>query len=227
MTTMRAMRRLRPDPVPDELVRELIEAALCAPSAGHQQGQVFVVVTDRDRIARLAAVWRTVVDMYEGWLGKADPRYGVDPLVIRTWNAVHYQRDHFHETPVVVVACYDQRAYMRGVKRRLGDLVGALRKAGPGRARRMLLGGLTAVEERSEAASIYPSIQNLLLASRARGLAATMTTWHLFAEADVKEILEIPNSVRTYALIPIGWPLGRFGPVTRRPPAEVIRMEHW
>jgi nitroreductase len=227
MTTMRAMRRLRPDPVPDELVRELIEAAMCAPSAGHQQGQVFVVVTDRDRIARLAAVWRAVVDIYEGWLGKADPRYEVDRSVIRTWNAVHYQRDHFHETPVVVVACYDQRAYMRGVKRRLGDLVGALRKAGPGRARRMLLGGLTAVEERSEAASIYPSIQNLLLAARARGLAATMTTWHLFAEADVKEILEIPNSVRTYALIPIGWPLGRFGPVARRPPAEVIRMEHW
>ena len=224
---MRAMRRLRPDPVPDELVRELIEAAMRAPSAGHQQGQVFVVVTDRDRIARLAAVWRTVVDMYEGWLGKADRRYGVDPMVVRTWDAVHYQRDHFHETPVVIVACYDQRAYMRSVKGRIGDLVAALRKAGPGRARRMLLGGLSAIEERSEAASIYPAIQNLLLAARAQGLAATMTTWHLFAEADVKEILEIPHSVRTYAVIPIGWPLGHFGPVSRRPSEEVIRRDHW
>lgn len=221
------MRRLRPDPVPDELVRELIEAAMYAPSAGHQQGQVFIVVTDRARIARLATVWRMVGEMYEGWMGKADPRYGTDPVVIRTWDAVHYQRDHFHATPVVIVACYDQRTYIRGVKRQIGDLVAALRKAGPRRATRMLLGGLTAVEERSEAASIYPAIQNLLLAARARGLAATMTTWHLFAEADVKEILEIPNGVRTYALIPIGWPLGRFGPVTRRPPAEVIRRDHW
>ena len=227
MTTMRAMRRLRPDPVPDALIRELIEAAMYAPSAGHQQGQVFIVVTDRDRIARLAAVWRMVGDMYGGWLGKADPRYGVDPLVIRTWRAVHYQRDHFHETPVVIVACYDQRAYMRGVKRRIGDLLVAFRKAGPSRARRMLLGGLNSVEHRSEAASIYPAIQNLLLAARARGLAATMTTWHLFAEADVKEILEIPNDVRTYALIPIGWPVGGFGPITRRPSEEVIRKEHW
>jgi nitroreductase len=227
MTTMRAMRRLRPDPVPDELVRELIEAAMYAPSAGHQQGQVFIVVTDRDRIARLATVWRMVVDMYEGWMGKADPRYGTDPLVIRTWSAVHYQRDHFHETPLVIVACYDQRAYIGGVKRQIGDLVAALRKAGLGRATRMLLGGLTAVEERSEAASIYPAIQNLLLAARARGLAATMTTWHLFAEADVKEILEIPSNVRTYALIPVGWPLGRFGPVTRRPAVDVIRQDHW
>lgn len=227
MTTMRAMRRLRPDPVPDELVRELIEAAMCAPSAGHQQGQVFIVVTDRERIARLADVWRMVVDMYEAWLGKADPRYGVDPLVMRTWDAVHYQRDHFHETPMVVVACYDQRAYIRGVKSKIGDLVAALRMAGAGRARQLLLGGLTAVELRSEAASIYPAVQNLLLAARARGLAATMTTWHLFAEADVKQILEVPNNVRTYALIPIGWPLGRFGPVTRRPPDEVIRRDHW
>ena len=227
MTTMRAMRRLRPDPVPDELVRDLIEAAMCAPSAGHQQGQVFIVVTDRDRIKRLATVWRMVADMYEAWLGKADPRYGTDPMVIRTWDAVHYQRDHFHETPVVIVACYDQRAYMRAVKRRIGDMVGALRMVGPGRARRMLLGGLTAVELRSEAASIYPAIENLLLAARARGLAATMTTWHLFVEADVRRILEIPTDVRTYALIPIGWPMGRFGPVTRRPPDEVIRQDHW
>lgn len=73
----------------------------------------------------------------------------------------------------MIVACY-QRAYVRGVKRQIGDLVAALRKA---------------VEERSGAASIYPGIQNLVLAARAHGLAATMTTWHLFAEADVEGIL--------------------------------------
>jgi nitroreductase len=227
MSTMRAMRRLRPDPVPDHLVRELIEAAMYAPSAGHQQGQVFIVVTDRERVARLAEVWRLVADLYEDWMGKADPRYGTDPLVMRTWDAVHYQRDHFHETPVVIVACYDQRAYLGRVKRQLGDLVAALRKAGPGRSRRLLLGGLNAIEHRSEAASIYPAVQNLLLAARARGLAATMTTWHLFAEADVKQVLEIPSDVRTYAVIPVGWPLGHFGPVTRRPADEVIRRDHW
>jgi nitroreductase len=227
MTTMRAMRRLRPDPVPDELVRELIEAAMYAPSAGHQQGQVFVVVTDRERIARLASVWRFVAEMYEGWMGKADPRYGVDPLVIRTWDSIHYQRDHFHETPLVIVACYDQRAQLRRVKTQIGDLVAALRGAGPRRAARMLAGGLVTIEHRSEAASIYPAVQNLLLAARARGLAATMTTWHLFVEADVKEIFEIPRDVRTYALIPIGWPLGHFGPVTRRAADEVIRRDHW
>src|SRR2546423_14686613 len=81
MTTMRAMRRLRMDPVPDDLVRELIEAAMCAPSAGHQQGQVFIVVTDRDRIAQLAKVWRMGGDKDKGWMGETDPRYSNDPPV--------------------------------------------------------------------------------------------------------------------------------------------------
>jgi hypothetical protein len=54
-----------------------------------------------------------------------------------------------------------------------------------------------------------------------------MTTWHLFAEADVKRILEIPADVRTYAVIPIGWPLGRFGPVARKPAAHAMRRDHW
>ena len=54
-----------------------------------------------------------------------------------------------------------------------------------------------------------------------------MTTWHLMAEADVRRVLEIPKDVRTYAVIPIGWPLGRFGPVSRRPTEEVVRQDHW
>jgi nitroreductase len=227
MATMRAMRRLRPDPVPDGLVRELIEAAMLAPSGGDQQGQIFIVVTDRERIARLAEVWRAVVDMYEGWLAKADPRYGVDPRTNRTFDAIHYQRDHFRETPAVIVACYDQRPLVGRAKRRVRDLVAALRRAGMKRATRMVLGSLTAAEQRSEAASIYPAVQNLLLTARAAGLAATMTTWHLFCEADVKAILGIPKDVRTYAVIPLGWPLGRFGPVARRPVDEVIRRDHW
>ena len=99
MATMRAMRRLRPDPVPEALIDELIQAAMWAPTGSYQQGEVFVVVTDRARMARLAELWRDAVGMYEGWLAKADPRYGSDPKWMRTWDAIHYQRDHFAETP--------------------------------------------------------------------------------------------------------------------------------
>jgi nitroreductase len=146
---------------------------------------------------------------------------------MRAFDAIHYQRDHFHDTPVVIVACYDQRATVRRVRRRVRDFVGALRRAGSRRAARMLLGSLTAFEGRSEAGSIYPAVQNLLLAARAHGLAASMSTWHLLAEAEVKQVLDIPKGVRTYSLIPIGWPMGRFGPVVRKPIDEVIRQDHW
>jgi nitroreductase len=86
---------------------------------------------------------------------------------------------------------------------------------------------LSSADIRSEAGSIYPAVQNLLLAARARGLAANMTTWHFFVEAELKATLGIPKDVRTYAIIPIGWPMGNFGPLSRRPIEEVIRREHW
>jgi nitroreductase len=223
---MRMMRRLAPDPVPDDLLRTLVQAAMWAPSAGHLQGQVFIVVTDRERIARLAQLWRTVADLYEAWLGRTDPRYGVDPRAVRTWDSIHHLRDHFEDVPAVIVACYDVRAYMRQVYRRPGAMLGTLRRVGPGRAVRLLV-NLPAVIGRSEAASIYPAVQNLLLAARAQGLAASLSTWHLFAESEFKAVVGIPKGVRTYALIPIGWPLGRFGPVDRRPLDEVLRHDHW
>jgi nitroreductase len=226
MTTMRAMRRLRPDPVPAALIDELIQAAMWAPTSSYQQGQVFIVVTDRARIARLAEVWRDAVGVYEGWLGKADPRYGSDPAWMRSWDAIHYQRDHFAETPLVIVACYDQRAFMRRARSQRRDILATLRRLGPRRAMRLLRNG-TSADIRGEAASIYPAVQNLLLTARAHGLAANMTTWHFFVEAELKAALDIPKDVRTYAVIPIGWPMGNFGPVARRPISEVIRRDHW
>ena len=70
-------------------------------------------------------------------------------------------------------------------------------------------------------------MQNLLLAARALGLAANLTTWHLMAEGEIKRVLGIPRSVHTYALIPIGWPLGKFGPVRRRPVDQMIHRDRW
>jgi len=67
----------------------------------------------------------------------------------------------------------------------------------------------------------------VLLAARALGLAATLTTWHLMAEGEVKQVLGIPKSVHTYALIPVGWPAGRFGPVRRKPVDGMIHRDRW
>jgi nitroreductase len=81
--------------------------------------------------------------------------------------------------------------------------------------------------ERIRGASIYPAIQNIILACRALGLATIITTNHIRCEDEVKAALGLPEDVQTFALMPIGWPLGQFGPLTRRPLAEVVYADRF
>lgn len=85
----------------------------------------------------------------------------------------------------------------------------------------------TGSSERRHHASVYPSVQNLLLAARGLGLGATLTTAHLFEEDAVKEVLGIPEHVTTYALIPVGYPTGKWGEAKRRPLDEVSFHDRW
>jgi nitroreductase len=103
---------------------------------------------------------------------------------------------------------------------------GAIRRFGARRTANLLANQST-FRSRSEAASIYPAVQNLLIAARSLGRGANLTTWHLMAEGEVKQILGIPKHVQTYALIPIGWPVGEFGPVRRRPVESMIHRDRW
>jgi nitroreductase len=226
MSTMRAMRRLKPDPVPDEMLARLVEAATWAPSAANIQGYSFVLVTDRKVIAQLADLWRVVCDFYvaTSWLEYPDPSDAA--AADRVLEAIRYQRDHFHETPALIVACYRLVEYRRQLRDHPGRFAAGLRRLGVRRSV-TLVGGLPALAARTEAASIYPAVQNLLLAARALGLAANLTCWHLFLEAEFKAALGIPRDVHTYALIPVGWPMGRFGSTRRRPAADIIHRDRW
>ena len=76
-------------------------------------------------------------------------------------------------------------------------------------------------------ASVFPSVQNLMLAARALGLGTTLTTSHLQDEQAVKTILGIPESVDTYCMIPVGYPLGRWGEAQRKPVEEVAYRDRW
>ena len=75
--------------------------------------------------------------------------------------------------------------------------------------------------------SIYPAVQNMLLAARALGLGATLTTLHLVFEKEAEAALGLPSNVHSYALLPIGYPMGRFGPVRRVPLADVVFEDRW
>jgi nitroreductase len=216
MQTMRAMRRLKPDPVPDELLEQLIEAATWGPSGSNLQGYEFVVVTDRDVMARLASLWDRSVAAYLGSVGRVTPA-AQDAKVRR---ALEYQRDHFHETPALIVACYRSRRPDPGTMGRLFTSFAPLDAA------RLIARG-PRFSALTEASSVYPGVQNLLLAARALGLGAVITIWHLMLEHEWKRELGIPGGVNTYAVVPVGWPKGRFGPVKRRPAAEVIHRDRW
>jgi nitroreductase len=75
--------------------------------------------------------------------------------------------------------------------------------------------------------SIYPAVQNMLLAARALGLGATLTTLYLQFEKEAEAALGLPPGVHSYALLPIGYPMGRFGPVRRVPLADVVYEDRW
>jgi len=196
MQTMRAMRRLKPDPVPDALIRRIIEAGQCAPSGGNEQRWRFLVIKDPAIKKAVAAFYKRAFDEVIG------PRYrtgspppGMDPeRYKRQSEAVQYLTDHFHEAPVWIVACIEH-----GQQK----------------------------PNRGSGSSIYPAVQNMLLAARALGLGTTLTTRHLLYEKESEEALGLPPGVHSYAILPIGYPMGNFGPVRRGPLKDVVYQDRW
>ncbi|WP_338702834.1 nitroreductase family protein [Streptomyces sp. Q6] len=222
MSTMRAMRRLRPDPVPDELLDQLVQSAVWGPSGGNMQRYEYVVVTDRAVMAELAPLWRRCVDAYLATTGKYAPE-GMDEAAYgRMVAAIEYQRDHFADTPALVIPCYQfppPRIEAEG-------LAASAAALGP-EATATMAGTQERFMALAEGSCVYPGVQNLLLAARGLGLAANITIWHLMLEEEWKAALGIPADMRTFAAIPVGWPLGRFGPVRRRTVAEVVHRDRW
>nr|WP_294529621.1 nitroreductase family protein [uncultured Rhodopila sp.] len=80
---------------------------------------------------------------------------------------------------------------------------------------------------RTSGASIYPAVQNMLLAARALGLGATLTTLYLLFEKEAEAALGLPEGAHSYAILPIGYPLGKFGPVARAPLGDVVYADRW
>ncbi|MEM9713912.1 MAG: nitroreductase family protein [Actinomycetota bacterium] len=225
MSTMRAMRRLRTDPVPDELLDDLVRAATWAPSGSDGQHYAFVVVTDREVMAQLGELWRGVVDTYRTLAGTVVPDF-TDERHGRMEAALRHQAEHFDDTPALIAACYRKDRPSASTLTDVRRNVELVRRLGFGRLRR-LAAGLRTGANLGEASSIYPAVQNLLLAARANGLAANVTIWHIFDEPGFRDVLGVPKDHGIYALVPIGWPAGNFGPVRRRPIDEVRHRDRW
>jgi nitroreductase len=201
MYNCRAMRRIKPDPVPEELLVKLIDAANQAPSGSNAQNGRWLVVRDQAQKEKLAELNLRAVQAYAG-AGSARPAalpHQDEAKRARMLAAVQWQAQHWAEIPAHIVACLQ-----------MGGPVPQSFMAGAG------AGG-----------SIWPGVQNLLLAARAVGLAATPTTLGLMDRPAAKAVLGLPDDIEPFCLIPVGYPMGNFGPVTRRPTAEIMRWDRW
>jgi len=197
MRTQRAIRRLKDDPVDDALVLQLIELALKAPTGSNAQNWEFIVVKDRGVKAKQAALNRRAFGIY-GAIGRRMVQRSGDTHMLKIINAVQWQADHFEDIPVIVVAC------LRGFIPPWPPVIAA-----------------------GAYGSIFPSVQNLLLAARAAGLGAALITLPLWSKFLARRALGLPWNVSPCAVIPLGWPKGKYGPTTRRPVEQVVSLDRY
>jgi nitroreductase len=196
--TTGACRYYRPDPVPDDVLARVLDAARWAPTGGNRQGVRFVVVRDA---AKRRALRDLYVPLWEQYVARATARPGA-PLPKLIQAADHMAR-HLDEVPVLLVVCAH-----------LDDLLATDRH----------LDRLSVVA----GGSIYPSVQNVLLAAREEGLGTALTTLLCAVEPQVKELLAIPDGVLTAALVPLGYPARPLPKkLKRRPLADLCFADTW
>ena len=190
--SLRSMRRLEPDPIREDDLRYMVEAAIQAPSASNRQDWAFVVVTDPERRREVGEVYRQIgyAVVRDGALASGK----LDEAARRVYRNAMILVEHMGDAPALVLV--------------------AMRGAPPADAARAS----------AYYGSIYPAIQNLMLAARARGLGTTLTTLHKAREGEIKRLLGIPDEYETIALIPVGHPSGRWGRPLRKPATAVT---HW
>ena len=189
MYSQRALRYIKPDPIPDELIQRVLDAGIHAPNGGNTQRWHFIVIKD-------PATKRWIGERYR----RVDrPNHGqpASRSEARAEASAAHLAEHLHEVPVLLLACVQHDGSPSDIGR---------------------------------GASIYPAVQNMLLAARGLGLASVLTTRPRRGfEQEIKELLHIPENVDTAALLPLGYPAEgvRYGPTTRRPVTEVTSAERW
>ena len=192
--TTRSMRRLKPDPVPDEMIKKILLAGTAAANGGNNQTWRFLVIKD-PAIKKAVQVWyKKAFDEVVG------PRYATRRRRPAS-PATNTQRQHGAVEYLTDIS----------TKRRSGSLP-AWGRAEP---------------TRGAGASIYPAVQNMLLAIRALGLGSTLTTRHLLYAKESEAALGLPEGVHSYAILPIGYPMGKFGPVGRGKLSDFVFLDKW
>ena len=205
MSTLRAVRRLKPDPIPADVVQRILQAATWAPTGGNAQPWRVVVVRERAAKQKLGTLydarWKAYSAGHRKLLAKAPA--DVAAKTERMIAAGDHLAEHFADTPLVAIFCFNPDAM-------------AITDAKQPRV--SVVGG----------ASIYPAVENFLLACRAEGLGCVLTTLLCEVEPEVRDLLGIPEPWATAAAVPVGWPAGKgHGPISRRPVDKLAFADRW
>ena len=198
---VRAMRRLKPDPVPLELIRKVLQAGVQASSGANAQPWRFIAVHSKERRDWFGERYKAA--MYKGYGAFFNPDPADKSTAAGTARAAKHQADHMGETPVILLVA-GKRDWPFKVPE--SERVGL---APPNYG------------------SVYPCVQNILLACRSLQLGAALTTMHQLFEDELHAYFDIPDEYGVVVSIPIGYPKGRFGPVTRIPASEKTYFDTW
>lgn len=204
MRTQRSVKRFRSDPVDRSDIETMLTAATWAPNGSNRQAWEFVVVDDADTKAALADVyrdsWNLLYEQRSTRRSFHDPRTAQAKMIRDS----QHLKEHLEKAPVLILVCMD-------TSKNLVSTDGVMRM----------------YWEEGNYTSTLPAVQNLMIAARALGLGTCLTTaLNVFAEK-AKDILDLPDELRTIALIPVGYPEEEFKPVNRIPAAESTHWNRW
>jgi nitroreductase len=198
LLTTRAIRRYRDEPIPDDDLRDMLFAATRAPSGSNRQPFRFMVLTSG-----------AVAEEAKRLVGEGARKFWGAKRADDGYDRGSGARDDSPKARVARTMQHYVDAY---------ESVPVLVLACYVRYRE---------PAETDGASVYPACQNLLLAARALGYGGVLTGWHHAVEAELRSLLAIPAEVAIFATITLGRPVGRHGPVRRRPLPELVYGERW
>ena len=200
MSTTRSIRRFKPDPIPEADLERIMQATLWAPSGGNRQTWRFIAVQDAEQKAKIGAVYNVSTRaLYES--GYLDPPPGATPEEAEGYHKRRRGGEEFAATIHLAPVI----------------VIACIERPADGSPIPFTAGG-----------SIYPAVQNLMLAARALGIGSVITTNHIRShDREARDILGIPDSYQVAALVPLGYPRGNFGPLKRNPVGEVWFRDRW
>lgn len=198
ITSTRSIRRYRDEPVPADALRAMLFAATRAPSGSNRQPFRMLVLTDGPRAAEAKRL--------------------IGGAARAAWSAKRAADGYDSGSGA------DPDSPKSRAARAMQQFVDEF-----DRVPVLVLPCLVRYREATsfEGASVYPACQNLLLAARALGYGGVMTGWHAAVEAELRDLLSIPDDVFVAGTITIGKPEGNHGPVRRRPMSELVYAEAW